>query len=84
MGYPCRPMIMPPIQDTPYNKSLIIQELIKRGILIHSGMLVNLCYSHSEEDIDKALNAFEDALEKIRSGQVELEGSVVQPAFKRL
>jgi len=82
-GYPCRPMLVLP-NDSPYMRSLVIQELVKRGILIHSGMLINLCYSHSEKDIDDALNAFDIVLKLIKENKVELEGEIVQPAFRRL
>ena len=83
LGYPCRPMLVLP-NNSPYMRSLVIQELIKRGILIHSGMLVNLCYSHSEEDIDEALNAFEIVLKLIKENKVKLEGEIVTPSFRRL
>ena len=82
LGYSCRPMIVFP--DDPKTKSLWLQELIKQNILIHSGGLINLCYSHSFADIDKAITAFDIVLKLIKENKVELEGEIVQPAFRRL
>ena len=70
--------------DDPKTKSLWLQELIKQNILIHSGGLINLCYSHSFADIDKAITAFDIVLKLIKENKVELEGEIVQPAFRRL
>jgi len=36
------------------------------------------------EDIDRAINAFEDSLNDISSGKAKLEGKIIQPAFRRL
>ena len=83
MGYPCRPMLILP-NDSPYMRSLVIQELTKRGILIHSGLLLNFCFSHSEKDIVQFLNAFEIVLKLIKENKVELEGEIIQPAFHRV
>lgn len=83
LGYPCRPILELP-DNSPEFKTLMIQELIKRGILIHSSLGINFCYSHTIGDIDIALNAFEDSLRVIKSGKVELEGQLIEPAFKRL
>jgi len=82
IGYPCRPMLKLPDESIEY-KSLFMQELIKRGILVHSGLLINICYSHSLEDVDKTLNAFEDVLKVVKAG-VKLRGELVIPAFRRL
>ena len=82
LGYSCRPMIVFP--DDPKAKSLWLQELIKQNILIHSGGLINLCYSHSFADIDKAITAFDIVLKLIKENKVELQGEIVQPAFRRL
>lgn len=67
-------------------KSLLQQELIKRGILwqgIHS-----LSYSHSDADIDYTLAAYRDVLpilkQAIAAGDVhaQLRGEPVQPVFR--
>ena len=68
-------------------KSLFQQEVIKRGILtigVH-----NISLSHSNEDIEKTLEAYEDSL-KIMSkavvgGNIEkfLEGRKIKPVFRK-
>jgi len=82
-GYPCRPMFVLP-DDSTYTRSLFMQEVIKRGVLIHSGCMMNLCYSHSLDDIWTTLDVFEEVLKLMKKGKVELKGELVQPAFKRL
>lgn len=94
MGMHCRPKIIVPFEDDaelgPYVKTYFMEQMIQKGILLHSGMLVNLCLTHSERDLEKTINAFEDvvplvvdALSKndIRS---RIKGRLIQPAFKRL
>ncbi len=68
-------------------KSLVQQELIRRGIL-WSGFH-NLCYSHSDEDINKLLNAYKDALKVLKKAVDEnnikkyLVGKPVKPVFRK-
>lgn len=91
IGFPCHPMFV--LRDkngneSPEIKSLFMQELVKRGILIHSGA-INLCFSHNNNDIDRTLEACEDALKivmkAIAANKVSemLEGEVIQPVFRR-
>ena len=91
IGFHCHPMFM--LRDrrgteSPEVKSLFMQELVKRGILIHSGA-INLCFSHDNNDIDRTLEAIEDALKIVRKAVAAnkvgemLEGEVFQPVFKR-
>lgn len=68
-------------------KSLFQQEVIKRGVLaISAGHC--LCYSHTEEDIEYTLGAYQDAFEILakasREGTIEekLEGRPVHPVFR--
>ena len=87
IGFPCRPAITQSF--APQEKALLLQELFKRGIMVHSNLIFNLCYSHSEEDINKTLTAFEKSFMVIKktvsSGDWGiLKGSIIQPAFKRL
>ncbi len=69
-------------------KSLLIQEMAKRGILM--GGYFNICYSHSPEDIEKTLRAVRETLaimkKALSSGNIKqfLEGPPVQPVFRRL
>jgi glutamate-1-semialdehyde aminotransferase len=68
-------------------KSLVQQELIKRGIL-WSGFH-NMCYSHSEADLDYTLSAYSEALAELKAGlenndvAARLRGKPVQPVFRR-
>ncbi len=68
-------------------KSLVQQELIKRGIL-WSGFH-NMCYSHSAADLDHTLAAYGEVLAELKgaleAGDLEsrLRGRPVQPVFRR-
>lgn len=68
-------------------KSLFQQECIRRGILLGGGH--NLCYSHSDGDIQEALRVYREGMEilaeAVRQGDAEqrLEGPAVQPIFRR-
>jgi len=69
-------------------KSLLIQEMAKRGILM--GGYFNICYSHSPEDIEKALKAVRETFaimkKALSEGNIKkfLEGPAVQPVFRKL
>ena len=68
-------------------KTFVQQELLRRGIL-WSGTQ-NLCYSHSEADIDYTLAAFGECLELLKqavaAGDVRgrLLGETLQPVFRK-
>ena len=68
-------------------KSLVQQELLKRGILFLG--LQNFCYAHSDDDIQKTLKAVEESLsilkDALTDGNIQrfLKGVVVQPVFRR-
>jgi glutamate-1-semialdehyde 2,1-aminomutase/spore coat polysaccharide biosynthesis protein SpsF len=68
-------------------KSLFQQECIKRGVLFSGSQ--NICYSHSDADIDNTLRVYCAAMkilaEAIHKGDVNerLEGGPVQPVFRR-
>ena len=68
-------------------KSLVQQELIKRGIL-WSGFH-NMCYSHTEDDLAYTLEAYGQALAELKAGLANddlagrLRGKPVQPVFRR-
>lgn len=68
-------------------KSLLQQELLKRGVIaLTTGH--NISYSHSEEDVEWTLGAYEEALEVLtacmKTGEVDsaLEGEPVEPVFR--
>jgi glutamate-1-semialdehyde aminotransferase len=68
-------------------KTLVQQELIRRGIL-WSGTH-NFCFSHSEADVDYTLDAFADAFSvleaAVATGQLEAQlcGEPVQAVFRK-
>jgi glutamate-1-semialdehyde aminotransferase len=68
-------------------KSLVQQELIKRGIL-WSGFH-NMSYSHSNADIDYTLSAYEEVLPILKKAVDEksvnkyLKGKPVEPVFRK-
>lgn len=68
-------------------KSLFQQECLKRGILFSGGQ--NICFSHSDADIDYTLRVYRTALE-ILAGTIKcgdaaqrLEGEPVQAVFRK-
>jgi glutamate-1-semialdehyde aminotransferase len=69
-------------------KSLVQQELIKRGIL-WSGFH-NMCYSHSNADINYTLSAYEEVLPILKRAVAEknvhkyLMGKPVEPVFRKV
>jgi glutamate-1-semialdehyde 2,1-aminomutase/spore coat polysaccharide biosynthesis protein SpsF len=69
-------------------KSLVQQELLKRGILWAAYHAIS--YSHEDKEIDMTLEAFEDALrilkKAIHEGNIErfLEGKPVKPVFREV
>jgi glutamate-1-semialdehyde aminotransferase len=68
-------------------KSLVQQEMIRRGILW--GGFHNMCYSHSDEDIAHTLAAYRDVLPMLKRAVEEkkvrsmLRGEPVEPVFRR-
>ncbi len=68
-------------------KSLFLQETVKRGILF--GGPVFICYTHTDEDIDKTIQASFEAFRLIRdaidSGRPEdyLEGKPITTVFRQ-
>jgi hypothetical protein len=68
-------------------KSLVQQEMIKRGILW--GGFHNMCYSHSDEDINHTLEAYNDVLPILKKAVNEnnikkyLKGNVIEPVFRK-
>jgi glutamate-1-semialdehyde 2,1-aminomutase/spore coat polysaccharide biosynthesis protein SpsF len=68
-------------------KSLFQQECLKRDVLFSGGQ--NVCYSHSDADIDYTLRVYRAAMEilaeAIKRGDAlqRLEGEPVQPVFRR-
>ena len=98
LGYPVRMKIIG--KDSQGNdsillRSLLIQELVKRGIFMHPGVAF-ISYSHTKEDIKLTLNALSDSIPTIKKAVVEdklmsyLDGkpskpvySVIKPSIKK-
>jgi len=88
-GYDCRTIIS--FNESAGNplelKSLVQQELIKRGIL-WSGFH-NMSFSHSNEDIEYTLNAYKEVLPILKKAVDEknvrgyLKGKPVEPVFRK-
>ncbi|MDX2001909.1 MAG: aminotransferase class III-fold pyridoxal phosphate-dependent enzyme [Chitinophagales bacterium] len=89
-GYDCRTIVN--FKDTVGNplemKSLVQQEMIKRGILWAG--FHNMCYSHSQEDVDYTLKAYREVLsilkQAVEAGTVkeQLRGEPVQAVFRKV
>ena len=88
-GYGVRSIITfnPEIANPLEMKSLVQQEMIKRGILW--GGFHNMCYSHSDEDINHTLEAYNDVLPILKKAVNEnnikkyLKGNVIEPVFRK-
>lgn len=88
-GHPARGLIY--FSDKDGNallmKSLVQQEMIKRGVL-WSGFH-NMCYSHSDGDLNYTLEAYREVLPILRASieahdvEARLRGTPVQPVFRR-
>lgn len=69
-------------------KTYLQQEMIKRGILWSS--FHNMCFSHSDEDIQYTMQAYDDIFpafhKAIVAGDVEkhLKGQVLEPVFRKV
>ncbi len=72
--------------DSVLIRSLLIQEMVKRGIFMHPGVEY-ISYSHSKEDIQQTLNAFQDSIHILRKAISEdkvesyLEGNPSKPVY---
>ena len=88
-GYPYRTIVQFSEKngDPLLQKSLVQQELIRRGIL-WSGFHT-LCYSHSEEDIRYTLDAYKEVLPILKNAiesntlRESIEGTPVLPVFRK-
>ena len=90
IGYECRSLItFDSSAGNPLEmKSLIQQEMIKRGILW--GGFHNMSFSHSNADIKYTLNAYEEVLPILKKAVEEkdirkyLKGDPVEPVFRKV
>ena len=87
-GFDCRTVVTfnPPAGNPLELKSLLQQEMIKRGVLWNG--FHNLSFSHSHQDIAYTLNAYRDSLPIVKraleSNEVRnyLQGEPVEPVFR--
>jgi glutamate-1-semialdehyde 2,1-aminomutase len=88
-GFDCRTIVnfTPPNGNPLVLKTLMQQEMIKRGVLW--GGFHNMCFSHTDEDISKTLSAYAEVLpilkEAYDSGKPEsyLRGEVLEVVFRK-
>jgi glutamate-1-semialdehyde aminotransferase len=88
-GYNCRTIISfdEKAGNPLLQKSILQQEMIKRGILWMG--FHNVSYSHSDEDVDYTLKVYEQALpvlkKAVEDGNLEqfLDGEPIQPTFRK-
>jgi glutamate-1-semialdehyde aminotransferase len=89
-GYDCRTIITfdASAGDPLILKSIVQQEMIKRGVLW--GGFHNMCFSHSDDDISYTLKMYEEVLPilktAIESGNAKdfLEGEPVEQVFRKV
>ncbi|MGH2612575.1 MAG: aminotransferase class III-fold pyridoxal phosphate-dependent enzyme [Rhabdochlamydiaceae bacterium] len=88
-GYPVRMKLV--CKDSTGNdsiliKSLLIQEMVKRGIFMHPGVEY-ISFSHEKEDIEKTVDSFTDAISIIKRAIKEkkiksyLDGKPINPVY---
>ena len=88
-GYNCRTIITFDAKaGNPLEmKTLVQQEMIKRGVLW--GGFHNMCFSHSYNDIEYTLKAYEEVLQILKKAIEEkdvkgyLKGELLEPVFRR-
>jgi len=88
-GYPIR---MKPIcidsdgKESLEIKSLLLQEMVTRGVFLHPGVDY-IGFSHTSDDVKKTLDAFEESVEVIKKAvktntvKKQLRGDIIKPVF---
>jgi glutamate-1-semialdehyde aminotransferase len=82
-GEPHRSVVTFPGRHALTDRSWVQQCLVERGILFNGSMFI--CASHSQSDVDRALETFDEALRAIAAGDdlgSLLKGPAVQPVFR--
>jgi len=90
IGYECRSMItFDASAGNPLEmKSLVQQEMIKRGILW--GGFHNMSFSHTDKDVEYTLKTYQDVLQILKKAVDEknvrgyLKGEPVEPVFRKV
>jgi glutamate-1-semialdehyde 2,1-aminomutase len=89
IGYNCRTMVIfsPECGNTLEVKALMQQEMIKRGILWAG--FHNMCFSHSDKDIQYTLSAYREAMPIVKEAidnqnvMSYLKGEVLEAVFRK-
>jgi len=88
-GYPARFIYSLP-DESPESRTYFMQQMIMYGQLIHPTLAVNLCYSHTEKDIENFFYAFQissiDLMRVLSMGNIKEKlkgGNVIEMAFRR-
>ena len=90
IGYECRSLITfdAAVGNPLEMKSLVQQEMIKRGILW--GGFHNMSFSHTDEDVEYTLSVYKDVLPILKKAVDEknihgyLKGEPVEPVFRKV
>jgi glutamate-1-semialdehyde 2,1-aminomutase len=75
--------------DSPLMKSLLVQEMVTRGIFMHPGVEY-ISFSHSAEDIIKTIKSYNDAIlvlkKAIKENKIEsyLKGKPIKPVYSMI
>ena len=69
-------------RDHPYNRTLFIQEMLKRGYLANNTVYVS--FAHNEKNIKRYLNNVETVFELLSYGDLKLETTLAKTGFTRL
>jgi len=89
VGYPVRMQLVCKDEkgkDSILMRSLLIQELVKRGIFMHPSVEY-ISFSHEKDDIKKTLDAFSDSIsiinKAVNENKIEsfLEGKPAKPVY---
>ncbi len=89
IGYNCRSMVTftPDAGNGLEVKTFMQQEMIRRGILWAG--FHNMCYSHSDADIEKTLNVYREVLPLLKKAieedtvKQQLKGEVLEAVFRK-
>jgi glutamate-1-semialdehyde aminotransferase len=88
-GYPVRMKIVckdPSGKESPEIKSLMLQEMVKRGIFLHPNVSY-VSFSHNNADVNKTLDAFDESVKLIKKSikdntvKQKLKGEIIRPVF---
>lgn len=75
--------------DSPLMKSLLVQEMVARGIFMHPGVEY-ISFSHSAEDIIKTITSYNDAIlivkKAVKENKIEsyLKGKPIKPVYSMM